>query len=121
MKITSKFYPNECCIYYFKSSVKHPETSFKSKIKQNWRWWKEGKKVKERPYWKFAEDIQVEAEIIGVQSSLLSLEDLEKYCETLTIILNQSQKDQKNLPSFQQEDKNHLPCELNQSQLCRAY
>ena len=92
-KITSRKRPNECVVYFSGTERKHPETQMKSFMKGRLRHWRENPSACSwRPYFPFAEDIQVEAEVIG-RTALYNQEELIKYCETLTIILNSEKID----------------------------
>ena len=86
-KITSNKLPNECCFYWSGHSGRHPETQFKSIMKDRLKKWKAGKSPLQRPYFRFAEDIQVVAQVVG-RTALQDAEELDKYCAALTSVYN---------------------------------
>ena len=83
-KITSNKLPNECCFYWSGHSGRHPETQFKSIMKDRLR---AGKSPLQRPYFRFAEDIPVEAQVVG-RTALQDAEELDQYCAALTSVYN---------------------------------
>jgi len=86
-KITSPKIPNDCVVYYSGTNHKYPETQMKFYMKGMLKKWKENPKSREyMPYFPFAEDIMVDAEIIG-QTALDNKIELQKYCAVLTEIL----------------------------------
>jgi hypothetical protein len=87
-KLTSESRPNECVVWYGGTTHKHPETQFKYYIKSQLKKYMENTQKKiYRPYFPFAKDTRVNAEIIG-KTALDNEEELIKYCNSLTIILN---------------------------------
>jgi hypothetical protein len=83
MKVTSEKIPNDFCIYWSGYSHKQPATQFKSKMKANLKKYKENPNRKDyKPYFPFAEDVRVEAKVIG-STDLKGYDELNEYCENL--------------------------------------
>jgi len=68
----------------------------KSRLKS---WRENPQKCKYRPYFPFAEDTQVEAEVIG-RTALNKEEELIQYCATLTQILQQREIKETHINQF---------------------
>lgn len=88
MKITSDKKPNECVFYWTGTTHRNPETYFKMKMKEKLKYFMENPHQKNyKPYYAFAEDVRVEAKI-ACRTALSSHQELDKLCETLTVIYN---------------------------------
>ena len=76
-KITSETLPEECCFYWSGISGRHPETKFKSAMKDRLKKWKNGQTDRQRPYFRFAEDVRVEAKVVG-RTALQDAKELDQ-------------------------------------------
>jgi hypothetical protein len=87
-KITTPTRPHECCIWYGGTTHKYPETQFTFFIKDRYKKYSEKPVTRGyRPYFPFVKDGNFQVNIIG-KTALEKEDELIKYCDTLTIILN---------------------------------